>query len=372
MNLTLGLSVTSPTVLRSGGAPDPLKYLLDFKNAVYKGDTLGNMLAEAGNYVGGLYEREDNGNLVTVNANNVQVSPNGLEVWPNRYNVALQCRDLTNASWTKTGVTAARSTGRNGSTNQGSRVTVTADGGTIALAATADAANNFIGAVDIKRVSGTGGVSMTVDGGLTWVSLTGITSAWQRLRIPTQNLAAPSTQFKFDTTGDVFDMDYVTCQTGTVLGPRIATTTARVQVPQNRATCLNKPPLRDFIKGDAYTVFWKGRMDPLGGRGVFISDANFNCSVQTNGAIAWGTASLPAGTFTFGVDQTVCITRLANGTAKISVNGGSVATGTVSSSAALTHFDVSTNGAGTYNIGGVVRKIAFYTPLSDSAMQALT
>jgi len=370
MNLTLGLSLTSSTILRAG-TPDPLKYSLDFQNAVYKGDTLTNMLGEAGNYVGGLYEREDNGNLVSVAANQVQITSNGLEVWQNRTNAAFQSRDLTNATWTKTGVTVARSTGRNGSANQGSRVTVVSADGTAELPVTTETINNFIGAVDIKRVSGTGGASMTVDGGATWVALTGVSTSWQRLRIPTQNLATPKVMFKFDTAGDVFDMDYVTCQSGTILGPRIATTTARVNCPQNRATCLNKPPLRDFIKGGAYTAFWKGKMDANGGRGIFVSDANFNCSVQADGSISWGTASKPAGTFAFGVDQTVCISRDAAGVSRISVNGGAIATGTVGSPAALTHFDISTNGAGAFNIAGVVRKIAFYTPLTDSQMMTL-
>ncbi|ESY42012.1 hypothetical protein X747_14505 [Mesorhizobium sp. LNJC384A00] len=342
---------------------------LNFKTATYSGDTLSNMVAEAANFVGGLYEREDTGALMSVAANAAQVSANGLEVWASRTNVALQSRNLT-TTWTLTGCTAARSTGRNGSANQGSRVTVTTNGGTAVLPATVLASNTYTGAVDIARVSGTGGVEMSIDGGATWVSLAGITGTFKRISIPSQVVTNPQTQFRFATAGDVFDIDYVTCQTGAILGPRVATTTASVNVPQNRLTCLNKPPIVNFIKGGVYAVYWEGRMNALGGRGIFVSDNNFNITVAADGSIAWG-GGLPAGTFQFGVYQKVVITRQADGKGYLYCNGAKSAGATMSGHASLTHFDWATNGAGAFNCGGVIRRTAFYSALTDAEAFAL-
>lgn len=365
--LGIGLGIDSPV---GGGAPGSVPFFdLNFVAGTYVGDTLSNMLDEQSNFVGGLYEREDNGLLVAVGANIPQISPNGLEVWQNRQNRAIQSRNMT-VSWVPTNVTPTRSTGRNGGANQGSRITVNANGGTIMLPADTFGSGPIIGAVDIFRVSGSGGVEMTVDGGTTWVALAGISGTFQRLRIPTQTLANPQTGFRFATAGDVFDMDYVTTQSGTILGPRVATTTVAVTCPQNRASCLNKPPLRDFIKGNAYTAYWEGKMDANSGRGLFISDANFNCNVAADGTITWGGGSSAPGAFSFGVYQKVAIRRLLNGTGAMSVNGGALIPGTVGSHAAITHFDIATNGAGAYNISGIVRRCKFTVPLSDADMIA--
>ncbi|ESZ63754.1 hypothetical protein NL532_32035 [Mesorhizobium sp. C120A] len=354
-----------------GGFPIP-RFDLNFVSNAYSGDTLANMAAEAGNFVGGIYEREDSGLIVAVAANAPQVSPNGLEVWPSRKNLALQVRDITSGTWTKTGVTATRTLGRNGGANQASRCTVTANGGIVTQAAAVQAIGDVIGAVDLFKVSGSGTVEMSIDGQANWVVLGGITGAYKRIPIPPQNLANPQVAFRFSNAGDVFDLDWVTMQTGNWLGPRVTSVASAVNTPQNRLTCLNKPPIRDFIKGGVYAVLWEGKMSAAGGRGLFVSDNNFNCSVNADGSVGWGTAAAPAGTFKFDAYQKVAISRDVAGNARLCINGGTIYRGAAASSPIITHFDWGTNGAGVFNMRGVLRRTAFYDTFADSQMVALS
>lgn len=375
--LAIGIGVgLSFAPIQGGGASDPFAsalYDLDYKNGVYKGALLTDMLTEAANFVGGLYEMEADGSLVSVGANAIQRSPDGLEVWPSRTNRVLQCRNLTDALWTKTGVTPTRSTGRNGGANQGSRLTLDATGsGTATQAAVTLASNLNIMSIDVKRVTGTPTLEMTQDGGTTWVSVGALTTAWQRLSIPAQTLVNPQFGLRMTgTAGDVLDIDYVQSEVGNDVSPRIVTTTANVQRPQNRATCLGEPPLRDLIKTDTYTAFWHGKMSSLGGKGVYISDANFNISIGADGSCALLNA--PAGSFLFDVYQKIAFSRASNGVSKASFNGGPIFTSSIGSHAAITHFDVSTNGAGAFNIRGKVRRSTFWSaPIAETSLQAIS
>jgi len=348
-------------------------YDLDFRLSAPKtGGTFFTYIAEAGNFVGGLYELESDGSLVSVGGSTLQRNSDGLEVWPDRTNRAIQNRDFTNASWTKTNVTAARSTGRNNGANAGSRITVTTDGGTAMLPAITLASSTQIGSVDIKRVTGTGTIEMTMDGGASWVTLTGTGTTWTRPSIPAQTVTNPQVGFRFGTSGDVFDIDYVQLENSNTVGPRIATTTASVNRPQNRATVIGKPPIVDLIKTDTFTAYWEGKLDFNGGRALFVSDANFGFWIAADGSCA--ALGLPAGSFTFGTYQKVAFCR-NSGTASIrcSANGGAVTSASHGSNAAFTHFDIATNGVGAFNGRGKVRRVSFWnTQVSDATLQALT
>lgn len=142
-------------------------------------------------------------------------------------NVVLYNRDLTNAAWVKTNCTAAKDqTGIDNVSNAASSVTATASNATILQTITLASSQRFQ-SVFVKRITGSGAVSMTTDGGATWTALT-LTSSWARLPIPAQTLANPSVGFKIATSGDAIAVDLVQNETGAAWTSPIATTSTAV------------------------------------------------------------------------------------------------------------------------------------------------
>lgn len=141
-----------------------------------------------------------------------------------RTNVVLWNRDATNAAWTKTNVTAAKTqTGIDGSANSASLLTATAGNGTCLQAITLASSARYQSAF-VKRVTGSGTVQMTMDNGATWTAIT-LTASWTRVTIPTQTLANPTVGFRIITNGDAIAVDYVQNENGIAPSSAIATTT---------------------------------------------------------------------------------------------------------------------------------------------------
>lgn len=115
-------------------------------------------------------------------------------------------RDLTNAAWTKTNCTAAlTATGIDGAANSASTISATSSNATVLQAVTLTSAARTGGAY-LRRVSGTGTVQITLDGGSTWTTAA-ITSTWTRFNV-TQTLSNPSFGVRIVTSGDVIEVDY--------------------------------------------------------------------------------------------------------------------------------------------------------------------
>ncbi len=92
-------------------------------------------------------------------------APLGLLCEETRTNLAKWNRDLTNAVWTKSNTTAALDqVGLDGVSNSASSVTATADAGT-ALQAITSASAARITTAYVKRITGSGTIEMTQDGG---------------------------------------------------------------------------------------------------------------------------------------------------------------------------------------------------------------
>jgi hypothetical protein len=142
-----------------------------------------------------------------------------------RTDVVLFRRDLTNAVWTKTDVTAAKDqTGIDGVGSSASSITATADGGTCLQAITLASSARFQTAY-VKRLAGAGVIQMTMDGGSTWTTIT-VTGSWSRVAIPPQTLANPVVGFRIATSGDAIAVDIVQNENGSVATSPIATTTS--------------------------------------------------------------------------------------------------------------------------------------------------
>ena len=157
----------------------------------------------------------------------VTLAPQGILVEEARTNVVLWNRDLTNAAWTKTDITAAKDqTGIDGVASSASKITATAGNGTclqaITLASSARQQSAWV-----KRVTGSGVVQMTTDNGTTWAAVT-VTASWTQVTIPVQTLANPTVGFRIVTSGDAIAVDFVQNEAGTGASSPIPTTTASV------------------------------------------------------------------------------------------------------------------------------------------------
>lgn len=176
-----------------------------------------------------------NGILVQAAINTIRIgydpitrAPLGILCEATRSNRALWCRDLTNAVWTASNVTAAKDQiGLDGIANSASSILATGAGGTVLQAITAGSGAVYQSAF-VKRLVGTGTLEMTTDNGSTWTAVTPTGTGWNVAEIPTQTLANPTVGFRIGTSGDKFAVDLVQNENGAVRSSPILTTTALV------------------------------------------------------------------------------------------------------------------------------------------------
>lgn len=158
---------------------------------------------------------------------NTGLNSPGLLLEGSRTNNALWCRDLTNAAWTNTLCTAALNrTGVDGAALSATTLTATGVNGTSLQAITLASGARFFSAY-VRRITGSGPINMTLNNGVTWVPLT-LTTAWQRLSIPTITLANPTVGFQITTNADAIAVDFAQLEDGPFQSSAILTTTATV------------------------------------------------------------------------------------------------------------------------------------------------
>ncbi|TIP08057.1 SGNH/GDSL hydrolase family protein [Mesorhizobium sp.] len=154
------------------------------------------------------------------------LAPRGLLCEPARVNRVLWNRDLTNAAWTKSNMTAALDqVGLDGIVASASSITATADDATV-LQPIVIASAAYFQTAYIRRLSGAGAISMTMDGGATWTDVTPPDAYWNRMSILSQTLANPNVGFKIATSGDSFAIDLVQNENGNYKTSPMVTTTA--------------------------------------------------------------------------------------------------------------------------------------------------
>ncbi len=201
------------------------------------------------------------GVLVPFASGEARITDKGCLVEEARTNVALWARDLTNAAWVKTNLTAALSqTGADGGANSASLITATAANATALQSITLGSSARFQTAY-VKRITGSGAVEMTMDNGATWTAIT-VTSAFTRASIPTQTLANPVMGFRVVTSGDAIAVDFVQNETGTFSTSPIITTTAPATRAADQITVSSVAvPLTNF------TLYAEVALDSLAGGG---------------------------------------------------------------------------------------------------------
>lgn len=131
-------------------------------------------------------------------------TPLGVLIEVARTNLGLQSNDGTNAAWTKTTCSAAKTaTGPDGVINSATTLTATAGNGTCLQSITSASATRAMG-IWLKRRTGTGNIDLTVDNGATWSTKT-ITSSWARYFITQAAVTNPIYGVRIVTNGDEVD-----------------------------------------------------------------------------------------------------------------------------------------------------------------------
>ncbi len=182
----------------------------------------------------------------------------GILTEPLATNRALWNRDWTNAAWVKSNMgTAKDATGLDAEVNSATTLTATAANATILQSLTfASAARAFT--VYVKRVTGVGDIDITIDGGVTWVTLTGLdTSDWTRHKV-TQTVLDPQFGVRIVVDTDAVEVDFAQHEDTAYATSPLATTTS-VAVRQKDALLTTDVSWFNVLAGDG-TIFARASM----------------------------------------------------------------------------------------------------------------
>jgi len=147
-----------------------------------------------------------------------------LLVEPAATNLALHSRDLTNAVWSGTNVTRAKNAlGADGVASGATTLTATAASGTV-LQALSHASQNRIFSAYVRRVTGTGAIQMTTNGGTNWDTVT-ISSLYTQVAcVARASTASGTVGFRMAVSGDVIEVDFTQGEVGPAFTSPIPTT----------------------------------------------------------------------------------------------------------------------------------------------------
>lgn len=220
------------------------------------------------------------------------------------------------------------------------------------------------GSVYVKRRTGVGTVSFTIDGGSSWTDITAQINAntWTRVQV-TATLTNPSVGFKISSIGDAIDVDCVQLESGALATSPIVTTTAAVTRNADSLTYQTSGNFSDTV-GTAYV-----EVTPTAYSGGAIGSATNGLLLSTSnsGATAFdGTnaANGPTGT----PDASEKLALNWTGTAMKVASSGAVGTaGTYDGAMGLTNIGVGVGANGNF------KNVAVYPyALSDSDMVKIT
>lgn len=296
-------------------------------------------------------------------------------IWPNR--------DLTHSRWVKTSCTAAlNQTGIDGGANTASSLTATAANATCLQTITLASSVRYQSAY-VKRLTGSGVVNMTMDGGATWTPVS-VTSSWTRVEIPSATVTNPSVGFRLVVSGDVIAVDCVQNENGAFATSAMITPSATFARAADVAT----------MSGTNFSTWYNQTA------GTFVAEFDLFAASGTRGILAAdnNTTAETIQLYGSGTDPKVTIidnsatqadldvgTIAANTTYKLGaayalndiaacINGGTVGTDTAATLPTPTQLRIGTESATAANIlNGHVRRVQFWNVRqSNSAMQALT
>ena len=143
-------------------------------------------------------------------------------------NQALWSRDLSvSGTWAASGITAVRNAvGADGAASGATTLTATAASATI-LQNISHASQSRIFSAYMRRVSGTGQIQLTTNGGTNWQDVT-LTSSFAPFNSGAQTVASGQVGIRMIASGDVIEVDFTQAELGPVATSPIPTTTAPV------------------------------------------------------------------------------------------------------------------------------------------------
>lgn len=322
-----------------------------------------------------------------INVPRIEFSPTTLEclgllIEEARTNVVLHNSDLTNAAWTATNVTTAKTQiGPDGAANSATLLTATAGNGTVLQAITLASSARFQSTY-VRRVTGTGTIEMTMDNGSTWTAVT-VTSGWTRASIPTQTLANPTVGFRIVTSGDAISVFGVQNENGTFATSVIPTTTVSV----TRAVDVANVATSQFpYSTTASSIVANVSLLSTAPTTVMfaLSDGTVNNFINTYQTAGTALAQVYSGgapqavisrtTVSAGVQTKTGIAVTTNDAAFV-LNGGAASTDTsVTMPAAAANLYLGNNFTGSGNpLNGHIRQITYFPRrLSNAELQAVT
>ena len=180
---------------------------MNFATSSYFGGSLASLISCTRAQTVSSYATTASGLLVPFAANTPRITSLGLLVEQGSTNTALHSRDMTQASWVAVNMTAAlNAVGADGTANSATTLTATAGNATILQPLTIGSTTETY-SVYLKRVSGTGTINISENGGSSWTACT-INSTSFTLCSVEATLANPSVGIQIVTNGDVIVADF--------------------------------------------------------------------------------------------------------------------------------------------------------------------
>jgi len=306
-----------------------------------------------------------------------------LLVEPAAINLALHSRDLTNAVWSGTNVTTAKNAvGADGVASGATTLTATAASGTV-LQSSSHGQFPRVFSAYVRRVTGTGTIQMTVNGGTNWDTVT-ISSAYTQVASAIRSVASGTVGFRMAVSGDVIEVDFTQYEATNVTSP-IATTAASGSrsadvisvsgavsgsIGQTEGTIYMEVDVRNLAR-ETYLI----RIDEGAAANVLSLRKLDTNQIRTTitAPTTSGTLNISSAAFTAGIVKVAFAYK--SGEIALSVNGATALTanGTFSFGASLNRITLGSNAIASSEFNDRIRAVALYTTrLTNAELATLT
>lgn len=300
-------------------------------------------------------------------------------------NLALHSRDLTNAVWSGTTVTTAKNAvGADGVASGATRITATAASGTV-LQALSHASQSRVFSAYIRRVTGTGAIQLTTNGGTNWDTVT-ITNNYTQVASVARTVASGTIGIRLAVSGDVIEVDFTQGEVGPVATSPIPTTTA--SATRNADVISLSGAVSGCIGQTEGTIYAEVDLRNITGNKVIVNLSNGTADyrlllqIQTTNTLYFysnnggATTAIATGTVTTGTHKIAA--SYSSGNVQMYLDGSFLASGTMSNypTVSLTDVAIGTRiSSGVYGLffNDRIRAAALYTTrLTNAQLQALT